>query len=77
MWDMYNNQNGICNLSGLSIRFLENASIDRIDSSGHYTENNVQWVDKKINGIKMALSEDEFIKLCGHVYEHRIKQFDR
>lgn len=30
----------------------------------HYTINNVQWVHKKINTIKMDLSQEKFINWC-------------
>jgi len=41
-----------------------NASLDRIDSSKGYTEDNVQWVERKINIIKHDLSQNEFINIC-------------
>lgn len=40
------------------------ASLDRIDNTKGYTIDNVQWIHKKINQIKMDLDQDEFIKLC-------------
>ena len=68
-------QNFKCQLSGLEISLpktsdeflierLWTASIDRIDSSKEYTKNNIQFVHKDINKMKMALDQDQFIKYC-------------
>jgi hypothetical protein len=40
------------------------ASLDRIDSNKGYTEDNVQWVHKDINMMKMDLSEAQFKYYC-------------
>lgn len=69
-WRKYEEQSGLCALSGLSINFSvktadpSTASLDRIDSSDGYTLSNIQWVHKDINRMKMDLSQDEFIRLC-------------
>lgn len=42
----------------------QTASLDRINSSIGYTIDNVQWVHKKINMMKMDLSQEEFINYC-------------
>lgn len=70
-------QNGKCALTGQSLYFGKyvtknnntdtNASIDRIDSTKRYTIDNIQWVLKDINIMKMALSQDIFISLCKQV----------
>ena len=36
------------------------ASLDRIDSSKGYTEDNIQWVHKDVNQMKMDLPEQRF-----------------
>lgn len=74
MNDLFEKQGRKCALSGLSLepdlsltmnkQFM---SIDRIDSNGGYEEDNVQWVDKRINMMKGSLSNEEFIELCTHV----------
>lgn len=71
LYELYLKQNKKCNLSGLDISFKtkwsdpnQTASLDRIDSSKGYIENNVQWVHKDINFMKHTLSQEEFIKLC-------------
>lgn len=40
------------------------ASLDRIDSSIGYTNDNAQWVHKKVNFMKGSLDQDDFIELC-------------
>lgn len=44
-------------------------SIDRIDSSKNYENDNVQLVDKRINMMKGSLSNEEFVNLCTKVAE--------
>jgi len=43
---------------------LGTASIDRKNSDLGYTKENIQWVHKDVNYMKMNLSEKYFIKLC-------------
>lgn len=70
-WNLYLKQNKKCALSGLYIKFAERsvdkgwtASLDRIDSSVGYTEDNVQWVHKDVNMLKRTFDQNYFIKLC-------------
>lgn len=73
IWDLFIKQNRLCALSGIEICFgktrkgVNTASVDRIDSSLGYIISNIQIVHKKINQIKMDLSQDDFIDLCVHV----------
>ena len=75
---LWNEQNGICALSGIKLKISTRvtdginttASLDRIDSSKGYIEGNVQWVHKDINKIKWGLSTETFIKYCRKVVEH-------
>jgi hypothetical protein len=61
LWD---NQNGICALTGLEmclelgVNPTRQASLDRIDSSKGYIEGNVQYVVVPINLAKGQLSDD-------------------
>jgi hypothetical protein len=71
-WKMFLEQKGICKLSGKQLKFAYgekdgNASLDRIDSIKGYEEGNIQWLDKKINLMKLDLPESEFIELCKSV----------
>lgn len=70
--DVYNlwiQQDKKCALSGLPIGFYDDgenhtASIDRIDSNGEYTLDNIQLVHKDINIMKNKYSQEYFIKVC-------------
>ena len=76
LWNLYLKQNKKCALSGVELifdlpgnkeyKYFEsgNASLDRIDSSKGYTKDNVQWVHKDINLMKMYLKQDNFINWC-------------
>lgn len=46
---------------------LNTASLDRIDSKKGYTIDNVQWVHKDINFLKMNFPEIEFFDWCKKV----------
>lgn len=45
-------------------------SLDRIDSSIGYIQNNVQWVHKWVNVMKGAMQDDYFITLCKIIAEN-------
>ena len=40
------------------------------EMAGGYTKENIQWVDKDINIMKMGFTPDKFIKLCILVTKH-------
>jgi hypothetical protein len=70
-WNLFLSQNKKCKLSGMEIKFpiinsdkSYTASLDRIDSSLGYTENNVQWVHKDINMMKRIYNNEYFINMC-------------
>ena len=75
MWNIFVLQNRKCSLSGKELFFSPlqvsgkktNASLDRIDSNGGYTLDNVQWVTKDINLAKRTLSQEAFINVCRDV----------
>lgn len=70
LWELYERQNGKCALTGLQINFGEkttdpnDASLDRIDSNQGYIEDNLQWIHKDIQKMKMDLPQKKFIELC-------------
>lgn len=68
-WEIFKNQNFKCALSGVdlcigSYRKETTASIDRIDSSKSYTKDNIQWVHKTVNKMKMEFNMTDFISWC-------------
>lgn len=72
--ELFNKQNRKCIYTDIELNFvkfnkksLQTASLDRINSNKGYIEGNVQWVHKSINMMKMLLSHDKFIELCGLV----------
>jgi hypothetical protein len=78
-WEVFLKQSGKCALTGEPLCFVRNyskdckeqtASLDRIDSGIGYVKNNIQWVHKKINSIKLNCSQNEFINWCKKVAEH-------
>ncbi len=75
VYDVWINQNKKCALSGLDIGFYDDGSthtcsIDRIDSLGHYTIDNIQLVHKDINLMKNRFNQDYFIKMCQLITEN-------
>ena len=73
LWNLYEDQKRLCALTNLSI-VLNNkiknnnvdwsnitASLDRIDSSKGYTEDNVWWVHKTVNRLKNNYSLEELL----------------
>lgn len=70
-WELFVAQDRKCALSGFDLSFSSTvkasdgtASLDRIDSSKGYTLDNVQWVHKRVNVMKMDLPDEEFVSWC-------------
>lgn len=70
-WNLFLKQEQKCALTNVNINFARNkrqkevtASLDRIDSCKGYCIENVQWVHKSINKMKMDLDQQEFIRWC-------------
>jgi hypothetical protein len=77
-WLIFLKQNRRCFYTGLKITHkkylkrinnkdiysLGTASLDRKNSNLDYTKENIQWVHKDVNYMKMSLNEKYFIKLC-------------
>jgi hypothetical protein len=70
-WRLFEDQQGKCALSGEVLILHPNknrtASLDRINSSIGYEEGNLQWVHKRLNVMKMALPQKEFVEWCRKV----------
>jgi hypothetical protein len=81
-WNLFVAQKGRCALSGVPIVLnpstvsagANTASLDRIDSSKGYTQDNLQWVHAQINFMKHSLLEEEFITWCRRVAQHQDTQ---
>lgn len=69
---LYEQQGRRCALTGWEIGFGEEttASLDRIDSSRGYVDDNVQWVHKSINKMKLDHAQEDFVRLCRAVADH-------
>jgi len=81
-WNIYLNQGGKCAITGVDINFPYStytmqkfndgtASLDRINNSKGYVENNVQWVTKQANKIKWKFDLNYMIELCKLVTNHQ------
>ncbi len=76
IWDLFLKQNRKCALSKVDLYFpktvieLGNISLDRIDSSKSYSLDNVQWIHKDLNIMKMDYTQDEYIEWCHKVAEN-------
>jgi hypothetical protein len=77
LWHQFVEQRGLCALSGLPLLLHTknsdkrwNASLDRIDSQKPYTQNNVWWVDVRLNLLKRELPLDVALDRCKRVARH-------
>ncbi len=78
---LYNTQNGICCITGLSITLPQSckefrektflASLDRIDNSLGYIVSNIQWCHKDINQSRKDLDINYYKYLCSLVNNKR------
>lgn len=46
------------------------ASLDRINNNLGYIEGNIQWVHKDINKMKQKYTHQEFIDMCGLIWNY-------
>lgn len=70
-WNLLEKQDFKCAISGLPIELsnqknndFSSASLDRIDSSQGYTEDNVWWVHRDVNIMKWDFPLDKFLNMC-------------
>lgn len=80
IWNLFLQQNRKCALTGIEISFhfrykekskQQTASLDRINSSQGYTIDNIQWIHKELNLMKLDMSNSEFIEWC-----HKVKKYN-
>ncbi|MCA1492003.1 DUF3427 domain-containing protein [Ensifer sp. NBAIM29] len=76
--DLISEQKGLCNITGLRLQFLGDcddsqmlASLDRIDSNGHYEKQNLQVVCRFVNRWKSDGSDSDFRRLIGIIRSAR------
>lgn len=88
--NLYNDQNGLCNLSGIKMTYenlertkndtyilnIWNISVDRIDSNKNYDLNNIQLVCNIINRFKTTLPQDDFLLFCGVISQNNSVEKD-
>ena len=72
IWNKWIEQNKKCALSGTPLKIERNyqkmkgmtASLDRIDFTKGYTIDNIQWIHKDLNKMKMNYPNSYFIEMC-------------
>lgn len=80
-WNLYEQQNRVCALSGIPLvmhtsgNHQGTASLDRIDSAGDYILDNIQWVHKHINQMKLDHCQEYFIELCNKVSNYNFSSY--
>ena len=72
--DLYLKQNKKCAITGDFLEKLEDASLDRIDSTLGYIEGNVQWVTVQANLSKHLMTMNELYEFCKKVLNHANQQ---
>ena len=74
LWNLFLQQKQICAITGDYIPTIQEASLDRIDSSKGYIEDNVQWVTYQANVSKHIMSMNELYEFCKKVLNHANQQ---
>lgn len=74
LWNLFQKQKQICAITGDYIPSIEEASLDRIDSSKGYVEGNVQWVTQQANLSKHIMTMKQLYEFCRKVLNHANQQ---
>jgi hypothetical protein len=77
MWTQFQKQEGRCALSGVPLKWPpsrkavteQTASLDRIDSGRGYGLDNIQWVHKELQPMKMAMEQEKFLAWNDLIYQ--------
>lgn len=76
LFELWDQQNGLCAYSGLPLSIEANhphvVSLDRVDSSKGYVKGNLQLVSWMVNKMKQDFGEDLFLEVCFKITENRI-----
>src|SRR5690606_29496555 len=74
----YYNQNGLCAISGIKMTYIlgggrknKNISIDRIDSTKGYTNDNTQLVCSQVNMMKGDMTTEDLIYFCKEIINNQ------
>jgi len=73
--DLLIEQDFKCALSGEDLdasQVVNNCSLDRIDSSKGYIEDNVQWVTSMVNMCKQSYTQEDFIQMCKKIANRKL-----
>ena len=63
-----------CAITGKHFDSIDDASLDRIDSTKGYIEGNVQWTTYQANVSKHTMTMDELYQFCKDVLNHANQQ---
>lgn len=63
IYELFHSQNCKCKFTNMPLDW-STASLDRIDSARGYEMGNVQWVHKKVNLMKLDMTDTEFVNWC-------------
>lgn len=74
LWSLFESQKRKCGITGDLIENIDNASLDRIDSSQGYTKGNIQWTTYQANVSKHIMSMNELYEFCNKVLNHANQQ---
>ena len=66
-WEQFQNQKGLCSLTGIRLFMNEDASLDRVDNTRGYVCGNIQWVHKKVNKLKSDFTQHDLIDWCKRI----------
>ena len=74
LWNLFQEQNQVCAITGEYIPSIKEASLDKIDSSKGYIEGNVQWVTQQANLSKHIMTMEQLYEFCRKVLNHANQQ---
>ena len=71
LWELYSKQGGKCYYTGVNMSFKKGTpytiSVDRIDSSKHYTKDNIVLTTVNVNYFKNTLNDADFMLLLEQI----------
>lgn len=83
--EMFVRQKGLCAISAVPMELesgtggIKNPlamSVDRIDSDGNYTPDNIQLVCAAINFMKQEMTMDQFVQWCARVAIYQARKLE-